>query len=159
MDIHILRVPFLQQNLINFNGKRDFVVLFEPTETTSLESYNWTLNHLTLTILDDVKSKVFILTPEEGKEWKRENLQQGTGFSTISMWSVDEEESDDFFLSITDFLTPPSLYYGTIGKKLEKLKEGPHFFDSSQFEISQHFATSKDGTKSPIFRFQKGIET
>ncbi len=137
------------------NGKRDFVVLFEPTETTSLESYNWTLNHLTLTILDNVKSKVFILTPEEGKEWKRENLQQGTGFSTISMWSVDEEESDDFFLSITDFLTPPSLYYGTIGKKLEKLKEGPHFFDSSQFEISQHFATSKDGTKIPYFQVSK----
>jgi prolyl oligopeptidase len=40
---------------------------------------------------------------------------------------------------------------GTVGKAPETLKQLPAFFDASQHEIKQLFATSKDGTKVPYF--------
>lgn len=132
-------------------GKRDFKILFEPTPTTSLSSFEWTLNYLVLNVLDDVKSRLWVLQPEN-ENWKKTPMLNGTGFSTISFWAVDEKESDEFFLTITDFLTPTSLFYGKMEKDLQKIKELPHFFDSSNFEISQHFAISEDGTRIPYFQ-------
>ena len=44
-------------------GSRDFAVLFEPTPTTSLVDVTWTLRHLVLTVLDDVRHRVDVLTP------------------------------------------------------------------------------------------------
>jgi prolyl oligopeptidase len=54
-------------------------------------------------------------------------------------------------MTVTDYLTPTSLLMGTIGKAPEKLKQLPAFFDASAYEINQHFATSKDGTRVPYF--------
>lgn len=139
-------------------GKRDFEILFEPTETTFLSSYEWTLNHLFLTTLEDVKNRLWILTYKNGK-WNKEPFRGGFGYSTLFVSAVDDKESDDYFLTVTDFLTPTSLYYGSVGKELEKLKQMPSFFDSSAFEISQHFAVSRDGTRIPYFQVSpKGMK-
>ena len=40
---------------------------------------------------------------------------------------------------------------GSIGKNPEKLKQLPAYFDASNLEITQNFATSDDGTKVPYF--------
>src|SRR5690606_27907678 len=61
------------------------------------------------------------------------------------------EESDDYFLTVTDFLTPTTLYLGSVGQAPEKLKSLPAFFDATGLTITQHFATSKDGTRVPYF--------
>ena len=37
-------------------------------------------------------------------------------FGTVSASGVDDEESDDYFLTVTDYLTPTSLSLGTAGK-------------------------------------------
>jgi Serine proteases of the peptidase family S9A len=52
-------------------GKREFEVLFEPTERSSLASFTWTRSHLVLNVLEDVKNRLYVLTPGEGG-WKRE---------------------------------------------------------------------------------------
>lgn len=140
------------------NGRRDFKLLFEPTQSTSLVSFEWTKNYLVLNVLEDVKSRLFVLTPTD-KEWERKELKWGSGFSTLSLRAVDNKESDEFFLTMTDFLTPTTLYYGAIGKDPEKIKELPHFFDATNYEISQHFAISLDGTKIPYFQVSpKGMK-
>ncbi len=132
-------------------GKRDFAVLFEPTEHTSLAGYNWTLHHLILNVLDDVKNSLVVVTP--GRQgWTRQPLSGAPPFSTASAYAVDADESDDYFMNVSGFLTPSSLLYGVIGKAPEKLKELPAFFDASSLEVSQHFATSKDGTRVPYFQ-------
>jgi len=132
-------------------GEREFTVLFEPTETTSLAGYNWTLNHLILNVLEDVKNRLWIFTPSEGA-WKREAFPGGAEFATVSLWAVDSRESDDYFMSVTDFLTPSSLHHGKIGQPPERLKQTPAFFDASGLEISQHFVVSDDGTRVPYFQ-------
>lgn len=139
-------------------GKRDFTVLFEPTDRTSLSGASWTKNYLILNVMEDVKSTLYVLTPGKGA-WKRELLKGAPQNAQVDAWAIDDEENDDIFMTVTDFLTPSTLYYGQVGKALEKLKSMPAFFDASNLEVSQHFATSKDGTKVPYFQVNpKGLK-
>ncbi len=132
-------------------GGRDFTVLFEPTAHAALSSYTWTKNHLLLNVLEDVKNRITVLTPAKNGAWAREPLVGAPAFGTISLDAIDDEASDDYFLTVTDYLTPTSLMLGTVGKTPEIIKQLPAFFDTQGLEISQHFATSKDGTKVPYF--------
>lgn len=136
-------------------GKRDFTVLFEPTDRKSLAGYSPTKNHLILNELDNVRNKVYQLTPTDDG-WKRELLPGVPEFGTISASAVDDEESDDFFLTVTDYLTPTTLYMGTIGEdKITELKQLPSYFDAEGLEVTQHEATSEDGTKIPYFQIAR----
>ena len=134
------------------DGKRDFVPLFEPTARESLAECRWTRNHLLLNVLDDVKNRLYVLTPPSGSgAWKHQPLSGVPAIGTLSAWGVDDEESDDYFLTVNDYLTPPTLMLGKVGAAPETLKTTPAFFDASPFEVSQHFATSRDGTRVPYF--------
>ena len=139
-------------------GKRELTVLFEPTDHTSLAGSSWTRHHLILNVLEDVKNTLTILTP--GKHgWSRKPLAGAPGFATVSAGGVDSDENDDYFMTTSGYLTPTTLLHGTIGKAPQKLKELPAFFDASGLEVSQHFATSKDGTKVPYFQIaRKGLK-
>jgi len=131
-------------------GARNFEVLFEPTPTTSLAGYNWTLNHLILNVMDDVKNRLYVLTP--GKPgWARRPFAGAPAFGSVGAWAVDDRESDAYWMTNNDFLTPTTLYYGEIDGSPTKVKEMPAFFDASDLEVSQHFATSQDGTRVPYF--------
>jgi prolyl oligopeptidase len=139
-------------------GKRQFQVLFEPTESTALSSVTTTKDYVVINTLDDVKNRIFVLKPEGSSAtdgWKREPLVGAPAFGTVNVTAVDSDESNDYFMTSTDYLTPTTLSIGTIGKAPEELKRLPHFFDSSGFQISQHFATSADGTKVPYFMVAK----
>ncbi len=134
-------------------GKRDFDVLFEPTDTTSLAGYTWTKTQVVLNVLDNVKNKLFLLKHGEGG-WKSEPLEVGSlEYGTVGVGAVDSDESDEVWMTVTDFLTPTTLMLVNPGvaNGIEKLKSMPVFFDASKDAIEQHFATSKDGTKVPYF--------
>lgn len=132
------------------SGKRNFDVLFEPTDTTALDSYGFTKDHLLINILDDVKNRIEVLTySPEG--WKRQPLRGAPKFGTVSVTPVDPDESNDYFMTSTDYLTPTTLSIGTIGSDPIELKRLPQFFDSKGLTITQHFATSSDGTRVPYF--------
>ncbi len=131
-------------------GKREFEVLFEPTGRSSLAGFAWTRSHLVLNVLDDVKSRLSVLTPG-ADGWKRSIFTGAPEFGTIGIVAVDSDESDAVWLSSSDYLTPPTLSLAPIGRKPEVLKSMPAFFDASNDVIEQHFATSKDGTRVPYF--------
>jgi prolyl oligopeptidase len=68
-------------------GKPAFTVLFKPDAHTSLESYAWTRHHLILDVLDDVKSRLEVLTPPDhtnaAADWKREAVPNAPALSSI----------------------------------------------------------------------------
>ncbi len=142
----------LATNLEAFlNAERAFDVLFEPAERKSLVGFSPTRHHILLTELDNVRSRVYVLTHQDGR-WHREPLPGVPEFGDVSAYDVDSDESDDFFLSITDFLTPSTLGLGTAGGgPATTLKRLPAFFDSSGLAVSQREAISKDGTRVPYF--------
>ncbi len=142
-------------------GKSRFTVLFKPEEHTALSSYAWTRHHLILDVLDDVKSRLEVLTPPQtvGAEmagpdsgWQSSVLPGAPALSTISVVDTDPDNSDEYWLDITGFLTPSSLERGVLdGTAAEMIKQAPAFFDASKFSVSQHFVHSKDGTRVPYF--------
>ena len=131
-------------------GSRDFDVLFEPTANTSLASSGATKDYYFINVLEDVKNRIYVLTPGEDG-WKKEPLVGAPQFGTVGISAVDPDESNAYFMTVADYLTPTSLLMGEIGKQPETLKQLPAFFDASPYRIEQHFATSKDGTKVPYF--------
>lgn len=136
------------------NGEQQFESLFTPNERSSLEATSDTKNFLLLNVLENVRSKIYALRRSDGK-WERTELNVPE-FGSTRISGIDPHESDDYFLTLTDFLTPSSLYFGTLGQpQREKLKSLPSFFDASGLEITQHEATSRDGTKVPYFQVSR----
>jgi prolyl oligopeptidase len=140
----------------NFNafmkGDRNFDLLFEPGARKSLAGFSPTRHHVLVNELDNVRNRVYVLTHKDGA-WQREELPGAPKFSTISVSAVDPDESDDYFMIVNDYLTPDSLYLGTVGKgSAEKIKSSPTYFDSANLSSSQHEAVSKDGTRIPYFQ-------
>lgn len=131
-------------------GQRALIPLFTPTGRSSLAGYSWTRNHLILNLLEDVASRQEVLTPGNG-EWARAPLGGTPELAASSASGIDADDSDDYFLTVTGYLTPTTLYQGRIGGEPEVLKQSPAFFDASGMQVSQHFATSKDGTRVPYF--------
>ncbi|TNF37578.1 MAG: S9 family peptidase [Deltaproteobacteria bacterium] len=133
-------------------GERELDVLFQPDAHTALSTFAWTRHHLILDILADVKSRLEVLTPGEDG-WQRAPLEGAPGLSTVSLMDTDPDHSDEYWLGVTGFLTPPSLSRGVLGEGAPTfLKQQPALFDASGLEATQHFATSKDGTRVPYFQ-------
>lgn len=132
------------------NGERKFDVAFEPTENSSLASFAPTKDHLMLNVLEDVKNRIYVLSKTD-KGWTKELLIGAPEIGTVGVSPVDSDESNDFWMTSSGYLTPTTLYYGEIGEEPEQLKQLTPQFDASGLEVTQHFATSKDGTKVPYF--------
>ena len=135
-------------------GKRQFQVLFTPSERKSLAGRSDTKHYLLLNELDNVRNRLYVLERKDG-QWTRTPLPT-PAFGSIGISGIDPDESDDYFLTVADFLTPSSLWFGTIGRNdREQLKALPAFFNAEGLEISQHETVSKDGTRVPYFQVSR----
>ena len=121
--------------------------MFKPSEWISLGQVATTRDNLLLTTLDNVRGRLYRLTPADGN-WSREEIPlPGLGRVRIT---ASSDDSEIWFYSYTDFLTPSSLFLVAEGKS-EQVKSMPAFFDSDGMEVVQRHATSRDGTKIPYF--------
>jgi len=135
-------------------GKRNFSVLFQPDAHSSLESVAALKSALVLTTLHDVRSQLLVVRPGDAG-WQT-SLLPTPEFGSIGVQALDPGVSDLYLLTETDFLTPTTLLLGHLdGGRPEQLKQLPAFFDAQGLEISQHFATSKDGTQVPYFQVSR----
>ncbi|MBF6437346.1 prolyl oligopeptidase family serine peptidase [Nocardia cyriacigeorgica] len=133
------------------SGGRDFEVLFEPDAHTALHGYGWTENHLLLVTLEDVQTKLYVLTPG-ADGWRREPLADTPPMSTTGVLNLDPlEGGDEFMLTTSGFTTPATLLAGSVGGETTRLKQEPGFFDTDGIETEQFFARSDDGTMVPYF--------
>jgi len=135
-------------------GEQAFEALFTPTPTTSLDGVTATRNAILLTVLDNVKNRIVELT-QSGHVWRARDIAAPT-MGALGVSSVDEFESDQYFLTVTDFLTPSTLYLceagsASISNSRQPLKAMPPFFDASPFTVKQFAARSRDGTMVPYF--------
>jgi prolyl oligopeptidase len=137
-------------------GDRSFELLFEPSERVSLDGVTYTLNHLLMTTLDNVRGRLYRLTlGDEG--WITEEVKL-PGMGTIAIGSTGDFD-DSFFFTYTDFTTPSSLYLVRDDGAPEQVKSSPAWFDTDGMSVVQYEATSPDGTKIPYFVFMpKGFE-
>jgi prolyl oligopeptidase len=133
-----------------FAGKDAYTALFVPTAKRSLSGYATTRNAVLLNILDNVKSRPQVMLLD-GKTWSNKYLNFPLN-ADVSLFAENPDMSDDFFMTVTDFLTPTSLLMGTVGKReITPLKRQAAYFKSDGLVVEQHEATSKDGTQVPYF--------
>ncbi|KZF08214.1 prolyl oligopeptidase family serine peptidase [Rhodococcus sp. EPR-147] len=133
------------------SGTIALTVLFAPDAHTSLHQYAWTENHLLLVTLQDVRTKLHVLTPG-ANEWDVSTIDGLSDLTSTAIVGTDAEENgDEYFLSSSGYLTPATLLVGTVGGELEVLKQAPAFFDADGLTVEQFFARSDDGTDIPYF--------
>lgn len=135
-------------------GRRDFVPLFVPTTGVSLASWKHTRSAVLLNLLDRVRGRVETLELVEGR-WTRRPVEVPV-VGEAEAFALDPEGSDEYLLMIENFLTPASLLKGHPRRPDRSLlKKQPEFFDSNGLAVSQHQATSKDGTRVPYFQVSR----
>lgn len=148
--------------------------LFTPTDTTALQDITLTRHHVIVNVLHNVVNKLGILTPPlmENAGWDRRDLQLNTGseewqlpeYSTITVSAVNGKEDDRLWLRATGFTSPMTLSIVNLSRSSQTLSarnvhSAPTLFNADNLEVSQHFATSKDGTRVPYFQVSTaGVE-
>lgn len=129
-------------------GNRDFDILFEPSDRVSLNGFATTANDIIYSTLDNVRGRLYRLTPgDEG--WTKEEIGL-PGLGTVLIGSSSFVD-DTFFFTYTDFLTPSSLYFVPDGGEPKMVKTSPSWFDPEGMTVAQFEATSADGVKIPYF--------
>ncbi|WP_371631444.1 prolyl oligopeptidase family protein [Streptomyces sp. NBC_00341] len=131
-------------------GDRTAEVLFTPDERTALAGHSWTRHHLILETMRDVSTRIEVLTPAPGG-WARSPLADVPPLSAVSVVDTDPDVSDEYFLDVSGFLQPSTLYYGEIGAGSQILKQAPARFGTAGLAAEQYFGVSEDGTRVPYF--------
>ena len=123
--------------------------VFTPTTQEFLQGFATTRDHLILETLAHVQGRAYVYTPQAtGWTHKRLSTPENVSVHIASGSST----TNHFFLAITGFVTPPSVWLGAAVKgTLSDTKSQPPMFDASKDTVDQFEATSKDGTKIPYF--------
>lgn len=128
-------------------GTAQCSVVFEPDAHTALHHYAWTRDRLVLVTLHDVASRVEVVTPGD---WQRRPVAEVPA-NTNTVIAAADDTGDEIFLDSSGFDRPSRLLHGAVDGTLTEIKSAPAFFDADGLDVSQYFATSKDGTAIPYF--------
>jgi prolyl oligopeptidase len=125
-------------------------LLYAPGPREAFAGASATRGDLLVTVLDNVKGRAYIYTPEAGGKWSHRQLALP---DNASIHIVDADlHSDRAFVSVTGFLTPTSLWLADLRSgALTTVKTLPARFDASRHVVEQFDATSNDGTRIPYF--------
>jgi prolyl oligopeptidase len=125
-------------------------LIYAAAPRESLQGASASKNLLLVSILDNVRGRTLVFKPGPGGTWTRSAIQLPDN-STVGIADVSQTD-DKAFVSVTSFLTPPSLYLadGATGQ-VRQIKAQPAKFDASNLVAEQFEAISSDGTKIPYF--------
>jgi prolyl oligopeptidase len=128
-------------------GTAELRVVFEPDARTFFQAAVWTKDHLLVLSLQDVASRLEVITPGT---WDAKPIP-GVPDNTDTGIHATDSFSNEIFLVSTGFDKPPRLLHGLAGESVCEIKPSPARFNADDLVVSQHFATSVDGTRIPYF--------
>jgi prolyl oligopeptidase len=132
------------------DGKGIIDVLVKPDETTIVQSVDSTDSDILVTVLENVRGRIYRYNPGAEGKWER-SLVQFPDNGSLKITSTDET-SGNFFARYESFTSPPALYYvASADWQPQKVKSQPPTFDGDRYQTEQYFAISKDGTRVPYF--------
>jgi prolyl oligopeptidase len=125
-------------------------VVIEPDESTVVESVSTTDDHVLVTVLENVRGRIYRFSPGPEGTFER-SLIAFPDNGALTVTSVDDE-SGNFFAQYESFTTPPALYFVTATDAVpQQVKTQAPSFDGERFITRQYFASSADGTRVPYF--------
>jgi prolyl oligopeptidase len=109
-----------------------------------------TKNTMIISALSNVNGRELIFAPQSDGTWSQRQVDLPDN-STTAVADANIE-NDDTFYTVTSFLTPTALYFGSAATgNASVVKRLPAQWDSSNDIVEQHEAISKDGTKIPYY--------
>jgi prolyl oligopeptidase len=139
----------------------DMTLLFNPTDTKSLDGYCHTKDYLILTVLDDVKTTL-VIWKKDGASWTPLDIPYlPTNLGVADASPLSARTRNDIFLTLQGFTSPATLNFTTVGdagiveSSFKKLKALPQMFDATDVVVEQYFCVSADDTRIPYFQVGK----
>ena len=128
-------------------------LVMAPTRSQAVEEVSVSDHVLWVKALDDVSGKLFALTRQPDGGWARRTMPLPANSTVHIVGTADKQ--DLAFATVEGMLTPTTLVSVAAAGAVSQVDALPAQFDASQFTVSQHFPTSKDGTKVPYFLVRK----
>jgi prolyl oligopeptidase len=126
---------------------REQMVAVVPESNFAIESAVMSGGRIVVQYLEDVKSIVRVFDTH-GRPLGAIPLP---GVGTVNGLSA-RNDTDDMFYSFTSPLVPATVYrYNVESRETKQFERGKLTFDPSEYETREVFATSKDGTRIPLF--------
>jgi len=136
--------------VLQAGGKGVIDVLIEPDDTTIVQSVNTTDSTVLVTVLENVRGKIYRYNPGPEGRWEK-SLISFPDDGSLEITSTDDS-SGNFFARYESFTSPPALYFvASTDWQPQKVKSQAPSFDGDRYQTEQYFATSADGTKIPYF--------
>lgn len=125
-------------------------LIYTPAPREALQGAVASRDVLLVSILDNVKGRTLLFKPGPDGSWTRSSLELPDN-STIGIADASHRDNRAL-LTVTSFLTPPSLWVADAGKgSATEIYRQPAKFDATNLVAEQREATSRDGTKIPYF--------
>jgi prolyl oligopeptidase len=125
-------------------------VVFSPTAQEFAQQMGTTKDYLVMTTLEHVQGRAYVYSRGHDGQWSRTKLPVNEN-QTVEIDSSSDLDNH-FFLEVSGFLTPPSVFLGDAeAKTIHLAKSQPPLFDASQDVVEQLQTKSKDGTVVPYF--------
>lgn len=121
----------------------EFALVFEPSESKSLQSFEVYDDGIALSYTDNLRHKVDVWTPEKVRST---SIPEGTTVEGI----FSSKEGDQLFTSFQSF-TEPLGWYVLAGGQWNLIKKAQSYFNTDDIEAKQEWATSLDGTQVPYW--------
>jgi prolyl oligopeptidase len=123
-------------------------LVWAPEDKQTKQGAANTAESLYVSLLDNVRGRVLKFDHVDGA-WVSSEIALPDN-STVGVQTASES-SDEIMYSVTDFLTPSTLYYSDGSAVPEVIKTSPSYFHAEGMEVEQYEATSADGTNIPYF--------
>lgn len=133
------------------------VLVFRPSASQAIDGIATTDHKLWVTALDDVNGKLFVFE-HRADGWTKPGVVDLPANSTLAL-AGSAGAKDMAFVTVDSMLVPTSLYAVDTSGRARLVQQLPAQFDASGMKVSQHFATSKDGTRVPYFLVTRGDVT
>jgi prolyl oligopeptidase len=123
-------------------------IVFTPSAVEFAQDVSATNSRLLVRTLDNVRGRLYAYERDINGDWtgKKLDLPDNRAIDIVTANS----SSTHFFLSVTGFLNPSSLWMG-YADTVKEAKTLPAQFDASGLLVEQLQAVSKDGTRVPYF--------
>jgi prolyl oligopeptidase len=134
-------------------GEGNIKLVLQPDDRSAISSVNRTLDMVLVNRMEDVRNRLDAFSLVDG-QWTSRSIE-APAMGQIGVTSTSED-SNFFFFTYTNFLTPTTLYHAEGISRPEASKSLPAFFDATPFKVEQRFVNSSDGTRVPYFLVSSG---
>ena len=129
-------------------GERDFEVVVQPGERSTVLGTSATRDFLLVSILDNVRGQLWRYRRANDR-WVGERVP-APDLGTVSV-AATSPRTNRFFFNYSTYTQPTTLYLSEEDGEVRAVRAMPPMFDASDLEVQQLAATSRDGTRVPYF--------